>query len=981
MPIYLIHGFRWQRNQGHHGIGPYIIMNNVLDAAVNYTMTESSSAALIESLRAQHPDIMAQLPNIRLVEQGSLENGTQPYAYLCDTVVEHDLSIDLTGRLQPSAGSQWNAMSDLIDVLAPGARLGWYVVHNDDPFRGGNPPVAYKDTEQARAGSGERVHNSRPPRPVRGEQAGDDRDAYGGFEHLAFGQLDVTAKDSNGNTLPVYSPSRPPAIPLAVRSPYTSAWSSTSNNGTLNTNGVIFWPGTPLGWEGIVTVDGTSYEYLGTGSSTLPTLPNLKPAIPLTVSYDSQYSNFTFGAGPMEITASFLSSVLPKDLCRTSIPLSYLTTSVRSTDNDSHSVQFYSDVNAAWVAYENNVTTQWTFYEGSTPANGSINATNQSSIYSWFVSLENAYEFAEEYGGNLSYSTSSNFSGSTNFSYQSGYSSNLQYQYVMKHSLQDFVDPGYRPFGTRDPAFAFAHDFGTVSSASVMYTIGEVQQPTIRYLTSQGVESLQPWWTQCYGDIFQMINFHFNDFSTTQQLASRFEVQLKADVDSYYRANMAMVYSNSTIGPLPFYSNGSQTYTNSTDQYGDRYIFDPNNMYGFLNPYNFSGVPIPDIEEAQAYYSIVALSTRQIMGAYVLTVPPSGGCSNGGVNVSEPLFFQKEISSDGNVNTVDVLYPAMPFFLYANPELLRYSLEPLFQNQESGFYPNGYSMHDLGTNFPNATGHVEGNDEYMPVEESGNMILMTYAYYKFSGNSAFVQQHYAKLQQFASYLIEYSLLPGLQVSTDDFAGALVNQTNLAIKGIVGIQAMSFISTLANDSFGSQNYSTTARSFYSQWEGFAIDPSEKHTMLAYQWRSTYSLLYNTYPDVLLDLNLIPNSLYDMQSTYYPTVSQVFGIPLDSRHSYTKSDESMWTAATCTPETRRLFVNALGYWLNETTTQYAFTDLYDTIDMGAYPVSPNPVTFIARPVAGGHFSLLALERKGQLGVLGTGFGTSENSTTLP
>lgn len=273
----------------------------------------------------------------------------------------------------------------------------------------------------------------------------------------------------------------------------------------------------------------------------------------------------------------------------------------------------------------------------------------------------------------------------------------------MKHSLQDFVDSKYRPFGTRDPAFAFAHDFETVSSASVMYTIGEVQQPSIRYLTSQGVESLQPWWTQCYGDVFQMINFHFNDFSITQQLASSFEAQLKADVNSYYSTNMAMVHSDSATGPLPLYSNGSQTYTNSTDQYGDQYIFDANNMYGFLNPTNFSGVPIPDIEEAQAYYSIVALSTRQIMGAYVLTVPPSGGCSNNtNVNMSEPLFFQKEISSDGNVNTVDVLYPAMPFFLYANPELLRYSLEPLFQNQESNFYPNGYSMHDLGTNFPNA---------------------------------------------------------------------------------------------------------------------------------------------------------------------------------------------------------------------------------------------------------------------------------------
>ena len=339
-----------------------------------------------------------------------------------------------------------------------------------------------------------------------------------------------------------------------------------------------------------------------------------------------------------------------------------------------------------------------------------------------FVHLEKAYEFAEEYdkplciyasplilldsynyiGGNLTYSTSSNFSGSTNFSYQSGCSSNLLYQYVMTHSLQNFVDPSYRPFGTRDPAFAFAHDFGTIVSASVMYTIGEVQQPAIRYLTSQGVQSLQPWWTRCYGDVFKMINFHFNDFSTTQQLASNFEAQLKSDVDSYYSANMAMVYSNNTATPLPFYSNGSQTYTNSTDQYGNQYIFDPNNMYGFLNPDNFSGVPIPDVEEAQAYYSIVALSTRQIMGAYIMTVPPSGGCSNTSVNTSEPLLFQKEISSDGNVNTVDVLYPAMPFFLYANPELIRYSLEPLFQNQESGFYPNGYSMHDLGTNFPNA---------------------------------------------------------------------------------------------------------------------------------------------------------------------------------------------------------------------------------------------------------------------------------------
>ena len=229
-----------------------------------------------------------------------------------------------------------------------------------------------------------------------------------------------------------------------------------------------------------------------------------------------------------------------------------------------------------------------------------------------------------------------------------------------------------------------------------------------------------------------MIEFHFNDFSQTQLLASQFESQLKQDVDAYYSANMATVYSNvSTPGSPSSYSSESHTSTEGTDQYSDQYIFHSNNGYGFLDPNNFSGIAIPDVEEAEAYYSIIALSTRQIMAASVLTVPQSGGSCGTSSNTSEPLLFLKEISSDGNVNTVDVLYPAMPFFLYANPELLRYSLEPLFQLQEGGFYPNGYSMHDIGSHYPNATGHVEGNDEYMPVEESGNMILMAYAYYKY----------------------------------------------------------------------------------------------------------------------------------------------------------------------------------------------------------------------------------------------------------
>jgi hypothetical protein len=305
----------------------------------------------------------------------------------------------------------------------------------------------------------------------------------------------------------------------------------------------------------------------------------------------------------------------------------------------------------------------------------------------------------------------------------------------------------------------------------------------------------------------------------------------------------------------------------------------------------------------------------------------------------------------------------MPFFLYANPALLRYNLEPLFQNQENHFYPNAYSMHDLGTNFPNATGHVEGNDEYMPVEESGNMILMSYAYAYFSSDSAFLTAHYPLLKQFSEYLREYSLLPGVQLSTDDFAGELVNQTNLAIKGIVGLAAMREIASLAGQSSDSANFSTTASEYFSKWETYAIDPSGKHTVLSYQYRSSYGLLYNTFPSLLLNLSIIPSSIFNMQSAFYPTTSQIFGIPLDSRHEYTKSDWEMWTAATCSPATRSLFVTSLAYWFNNTNTGLPFTDLYDTTD-GGFPTNPN-INFLARPVAGGHFSLVALEKSKSLG----------------
>jgi hypothetical protein len=150
----------------------------------------------------------------------------------------------------------------------------------------------------------------------------------------------------SSNPQVVYSPLRPPSIPLAVRSPYTSAWSTTENGSTLNSRNVTFWNGSPIGWGGIARVDGQSYEYMGDS----PAVTGLQKAIPLTVSYDSHYSNFTFDAGPVRLTARFFSPVLPEDICESSIPMSYLEVSFQSMDNKTHDVELYSDVNGMWLA-------------------------------------------------------------------------------------------------------------------------------------------------------------------------------------------------------------------------------------------------------------------------------------------------------------------------------------------------------------------------------------------------------------------------------------------------------------------------------------------------------------------------------------------------------------------------------------------------------------------------------------------------------
>ncbi|RAO67229.1 uncharacterized protein BHQ10_003241 [Talaromyces amestolkiae] len=345
------------------------------------------------------------------------------------------------------------------------------------------------------------------------------------------------------------------------------------------------------------------------------------------------------------------------------------------------------------------------------------------------------------------------------------------------------------------------------------------------------------------------------------------------------------------------------------------------------------------------YATLATLALRQSFGATQLV----------GTNETQYLFL-KEISSDGNVNTVDVIFPAHPAYLYTNPTLLKLVMAPLFENQEAGQYPNRWSMHDIGSHYPNATGHTDGNDEQMPLEECGNMLIMSLAYYLASKDLDFLNTNYKLLDQWTQFLVDEALYPANQISTDDFAGSLANQTNLALKGMIGIKAMSVIANATGNLTSASNYSSIASNYITQWQTLGINSAADppHSTLSYGSNDTWGLLYNLFGDKELGLNLVPESVYEMQSNFYPTVNGEYGVPLDTRHTYTKGDWESWAASLASESTRDMFYSDLANWINVTPTNRALTDLYDTVT-GDYP----GIYFINRPVVGGVFAQLVLE----------------------
>jgi hypothetical protein len=297
------------------------------------------------------------------------------------------------------------------------------------------------------------------------------------------------------------------------------------------------------------------------------------------------------------------------------------------------------------------------------------------------------------------------------------------------------------------------------------------------------------------------------------------------------------------------------------------------------------------------------------------------------------------------------------------------------------------------TDYPNATGHADGNAEQMPLFECSSLLILLQAYQKYTNDTSFAAKYTSLLVGWADYLNENSLYPASQLISVDAIPAQANQTGLAIQSAIGLQAASVI-------LGNSTYSGTAKyiatTLYEDALGLDGDTLEESTHFTYYYGAadTWNVLFPSYSDVLLELETFNSSAWSLQSEWYSQQIQAGGLPFAGPTNYSAygtdinwglSDWSMYlslflsslrvplyfnylwndfankwpdllVAATSSADVQTVIIN---------TTHTFLTNGLNTIPFGTkYYVEGDEIgVWIgnkARPTVGTNFALLALDQ---------------------
>lgn len=322
------------------------------------------------------------------------------------------------------------------------------------------------------------------------------------------------------------------------------------------------------------------------------------------------------------------------------------------------------------------------------------------------------------------------------------------------------------------------------------------------------------------------------------------------------------------------------------------------------------------------YAKLVSVAYRQVIAAHKLAW-----------DGEEAVFVSKECFSNGCAATVDVTYPSIPLFLIFNPSMVEYMLNPIFKMIDKGLWKFEFAPHDAGQ-YPLVNGQVYGlfadnllYDMQMPIEECGNMILCAAAACRAKNDTSYILKHFDILSQWAEYLVKFGFDPENQLCTDDFAGHLAHNANLSVKAIMGIASWGMVLKMLGKDKESEKYIGIAKEYAGKWKEIAL--SGNHYKLAFDKEDSWSIKYNLVWDKLFGLKIFDDDIFTDEVNYYMTKINKYGVPLDSRSDYTKSDWQMWSSILCdNKEYTNAIISAMLKMLAETPDPVPFSDWYYT-----------------------------------------------------
>ena len=644
-----------------------------------------------------------------------------------------------------------------------------------------------------------------------------------------------------------------PATPLITHDPYFSVWSKTNN---LTDSDTTHWTGAPQPMTGIARIDGKPFRFMGHNPDSIPAMQQTENTITPT------HTRYEFRQNGVTLRLVFFTPAIMSDLDLLSRPVTYLTWSVKSTDNATHQVSVLLDVDP--VISVNDRSEQV------------VSFRKQTSLLNVLSVGSRDQNVLNRSGDNLRIDW-----GYFHLGIPKDESASTA---IAEDAIQSFAERGKLPasdsIGMPEPAFdSSPHldailDFGSVGAQAVTHhlLVSYTEGYAIQYLQ----RNLRPYWQRNNLSVEGMLDAAEGQYLSLESRGAKFDAELTADL--------------TRVG-------------------------------------------------GEHYATIATLSYRQALAAHKLVADANG----------DPMLFAKENFSNGCIATVDVLYPSAPIFLFFQPKLLEAQLLPVLEYSALARWKFPFSPHDLGQ-YPLANGQVYGGgekteDDQMPVEESGNMLILVDAVARAEGNTNLAERYWPQLTSWAKYLKEKGLDPENQLTTDDFAGHVAHNSNLSIKAIDALAAYADLAHLLKQESISKDYDSTAKSMATKWVGMAAEGD--HYKLAFNSPGTWSQKYNLVWDQVLDYNLFPKSVRESEMAYYLTKINRYGLPLDSRADYTKLDWSIWTATLATkPEQFNALIDPIYLWIHETPSRVPLTDWYDT-------KTGKQVGFQARSVVGGVF----------------------------